>query len=473
MMPRIAQGGGPKRWRRQLVFSLFASLSGLIVLEGAARLVMSRIEDDAPARFSRTEVWAHAAHDIHQPDDELFWKLRPGYESGSVRTNRLGLRGPEVVTPKPDGVRRVLLLGDSTTFGFGLDEPAIFARRLGEELARTEPAEPADSADSYEIVNAGTIGYSSFQGKHRFEQLRDRLEPDLVVAMFGYNDHHSALQSDRAKAEAGSTPAADVLQWLRDTGSFRLLERLLGRSRRALTAEPVARVDLADFEANLIAIDRLAREVGARAVFLTVPLREDVPLVENFRAVHDPARPDARVRVWMRQLDLARERLADRLPAAGSGRRGEDLAAVVERHFLASGDLAPLVRDPRCVVQLRGLVDEHPELPVFHYLLGRCLEARGALAEAELAFESARRTDRERSEVEAYNAMLRRFAAQGRLAVVDVARAFAERGDEPGELFLDVVHPTAAGHALLAERLAAAIRDGRARSPSPAFEPTQ
>src|ERR1043166_2637878 len=44
--------------------------------------------------------------------------MRPGYNNPATHTNSFGLRSPEVAVPKPAGTFRILLLGDSFTFGF-------------------------------------------------------------------------------------------------------------------------------------------------------------------------------------------------------------------------------------------------------------------------------------------------------------------------------------------------------------------
>src|SRR5262245_31969918 len=48
----------------------------------------------------------------------LHHAMRPGYSTPSTHTNSFGLRSPEVTVPKPAGTFRILLLGDSFTFGF-------------------------------------------------------------------------------------------------------------------------------------------------------------------------------------------------------------------------------------------------------------------------------------------------------------------------------------------------------------------
>lgn len=61
--------------------------------------------------------------------------------------NALGLRGPEASDPKPAGVRRILFLGDSVTFGGSyVDDDAIFPAVAGRRLA-TKTRGPVEALD--------------------------------------------------------------------------------------------------------------------------------------------------------------------------------------------------------------------------------------------------------------------------------------------------------------------------------------
>ena len=120
------------------------------------------------------------------PDDELGWRLRPGAEETwggvPVRINSHGLRGPEVAWEKPPGTRRILFLGDSVTFGYGLASyqeafPHLTADLL-EELLGVE----------VEALNAGVGGYSPWQELRYLERDGLRYAPDVVVVSFVLND---------------------------------------------------------------------------------------------------------------------------------------------------------------------------------------------------------------------------------------------------------------------------------------------
>jgi hypothetical protein len=259
----------------------------------------------------------------------------------------------------------------------------------------------------------------------------------VLLVLFGYNDHHSAVWSDRDKygrrhAEAAARVAAH-------SATF----RVLARARMRLTSsdvrhEPVPRVGLDDFAANLVALDSLARAEGCRALFLTVPIRPDVPLVENFVQVRDPeAGP-----VWVRQIDLACQQMD--APACDA----------LTRCFFEAADWSEFTGVAGACARVEDLVQLAPDLPIFHFLLAACHAARGDSVAVEAALVTARRLDRERAAMESYNARLRDLGLVRRLDVIDTAAAFASESN----LFLDVVHPNAAGHTHLAALLESELR---------------
>jgi lysophospholipase L1-like esterase len=122
---------------------------------------------------------------LYQPDRELGWKLVPGAEDedggARVRINEDGLRGPRVARPKPASIKRILWLGDSVTFGYGVErDEELFPFRVAARL--TIPRQ------TYESVDAGVGGYAPWQELAWLEREGWSYEPDLIVVGFVLND---------------------------------------------------------------------------------------------------------------------------------------------------------------------------------------------------------------------------------------------------------------------------------------------
>ncbi len=97
-----------------------------------------------------------------------------------IRTNRWGLRGTEPVLPKPKGLTRILMLGDSYTFGFPVRDEETFSYLIEQGLKQ--------QGYSVDVVNGGVSGYSPTL---HYLSLRDQFltfEPDEVILWFDLGD---------------------------------------------------------------------------------------------------------------------------------------------------------------------------------------------------------------------------------------------------------------------------------------------
>ncbi len=104
--------------------------------------------------------------------------------SVDIRTNRYGLRWPDPVLPKPPGVFRILILGDSFTFGFPVRDDEAFCFLIEQGLrAKGYPVE---------VINAGVSGYSPTLQYVSFRDEYVAFEPDLVLLWYDLGD----LQED-------------------------------------------------------------------------------------------------------------------------------------------------------------------------------------------------------------------------------------------------------------------------------------
>lgn len=118
--------------------------------------------------------------------DGILFVHKPGLDvsigSFDLETNSLGLRGPEVATPKPEDTFRIVMLGDSVTFGWGVDDEVTFARRLettwNEGMPKTR----------LEVINTGLPKYDTNQEAAMLRQIGLKLQPDLVVLTYVTND---------------------------------------------------------------------------------------------------------------------------------------------------------------------------------------------------------------------------------------------------------------------------------------------
>ncbi len=155
-----------------LIFAGAAAISAFGLAEGVLRL---RDKAAARARYRR-EHWT-LARPWEQFDYRSGWELRPGFDSGSIRINRDGFRGPEL------GERwgkRILCLGGSSTFGPS-GEDAPWPRVLQELLNGDDASAPV------EVINAGVTGHTTDNMRFRLDKVGE-YAPDVTVLLAGDED---------------------------------------------------------------------------------------------------------------------------------------------------------------------------------------------------------------------------------------------------------------------------------------------
>jgi len=116
-------------------------------------------------------------------------------------------------------------------------------------------------------VNLGAAGYSSLQGRLVADAWLERLEPDLSVVYFGWNDRWRAFgMSDAERARRRNRP---VLRAVLASHLLQMLVRLPLRELPSPLASP--RVSAEEYRENLAAIGELATREGGQILLLTAP----------------------------------------------------------------------------------------------------------------------------------------------------------------------------------------------------------
>lgn len=120
------------------------------------------------------------------PDNKIVYELRPGTEGQftghHISINSLGMRDKERTLTKPPGTFRILALGDSHTFGWGIKQEDAFPAVLEKLLVERAPSR------KFEVMNLGVPGYNTVQEVQVFSTKAQELSPDLVIINFVLND---------------------------------------------------------------------------------------------------------------------------------------------------------------------------------------------------------------------------------------------------------------------------------------------
>lgn len=175
--------------RSRLLALVLGTLVGLALAEGIVRLVsppQSVVFSD-PAQKSFHDLGVPTSLDVRtlnglrfRPNSSV--EIRNHALNGrtiSIRTNEFGFRG-RAVGPKTPGEFRILVLGDSITFGDYLQEDETLPAVLERQLRASHPG--------LRVINAGKPGADLLTESYIFLESGLAVEPDLVLVASYLND---------------------------------------------------------------------------------------------------------------------------------------------------------------------------------------------------------------------------------------------------------------------------------------------
>jgi hypothetical protein len=169
----------------------------LLVVEMAMRVMSYAREDRRPLEERLASgsadgggtVRMYSLGDIVQPSqyDGIVYELRPNlrgvFEGQPLSTNAHGLRDPEYDYDNPAGTVRIVALGDSSLFGWGVrgedTTTEVLERMLNE----------ASGLPRIEVLNFATPGYNTAIEAEVFAQKVLRYDPHIVLINFNTNDY--------------------------------------------------------------------------------------------------------------------------------------------------------------------------------------------------------------------------------------------------------------------------------------------
>lgn len=181
----------------RLALALATTIVALLVAEGALRLIHYFRDDrrplDVQLRTFRDQATASMREldlgDIVQPsrDPGIVYELRPNARGRFVNQplliNSQGLHDYEYGRRKEPGTFRIVGLGDSSLFGWGVameeNSMKVLERRLNEKSRQRK----------FEVINFGVPGYNTAMEAETFVARCVEYAPDLVLVNFNTNDY--------------------------------------------------------------------------------------------------------------------------------------------------------------------------------------------------------------------------------------------------------------------------------------------
>jgi hypothetical protein len=196
--------------RTSPLLSRLGSWVGSVALTLVALLLCAAVGELGLRLTSAARPAGHRQRlNVYRPSASLNHELRPDWRvqftfrdfDVQVKTNALGFRGPEVALARTPGRVRILVVGDSFPFGWGVENDEMFSSVLERRL-RAEGV-------AAEVISAGVPGYSTDQNLIFLRERGFDLAPHLVVLAICGNDTDELAWKDMT-LDAQRLPTATV-----------------------------------------------------------------------------------------------------------------------------------------------------------------------------------------------------------------------------------------------------------------------
>ena len=182
----------PRSWKAKVLLALAATAAGLLVGEGALRLLgfEPRVVHITRRSAEIVRPPKEGRPPLYRPNASFYeeWPSDPDKYFNDprnrivYRTNNAGFRGEDFSLVRDDRVR-IAFLGDSFCWGHGVKDPDVFTVKVEEALRRSELF-----GGRFEVYNFGMGGYNTTMEVALLEQVAVDYRPDVCVIWYFLND---------------------------------------------------------------------------------------------------------------------------------------------------------------------------------------------------------------------------------------------------------------------------------------------
>jgi hypothetical protein len=280
---------------KNVAVNLGLLLGSLVIFFGGAELAL-RLGKVIEVNPPPPQIYARSENPI------ISYQLRAGISEPAfkttVTTNSLGFRSPEL-----DERPVIAVLGDSITFGHGVEDTETLPAQLGAVI------------NEYQFVNAGVPGYNLRQETATFTDRIAELNPAAIVLVFFPNDlddlETAVLADDGSLHMPGDKPATETCHpietgllgllpgrcWLDRHSAFytfvKKLVQLIGSNRQLEEEQNASRENPEEDPVTFAQLRRYERELDA----FVAALPRNLPrlfIIWPDRNLHTESRPEIR-----------------------------------------------------------------------------------------------------------------------------------------------------------------------------------
>lgn len=419
----------PKTRRTRAFRALAVAFAAALVLlaEGACRL--AGLGGHPPMWRVALQNESDGAR-LYETNAEALQPFFPKKISSGVHAQG-SFRYERVLMPKPPGLIRVAVVGESSVEGFPFPRNLTAVSFLEAYLQALHPGKPI------EVLNLGVTAVASYPVRVVAEQSLETLDLDLLVIYTGHNEFYGASGVASTQSSMLRFGGRDGSYVLRGTGIYQAVERAIGGAAEKSFKRPDnLRINLIE---EMAAIKRIEPQGALHAKAAKV-------LEANLRAMIGAAR---RHSVPVVVCTLASNE-KDLRPVQTYGDNADEVA----KEALA------LLDGTDAMAKVDALGEAHPLNAMVPWVRATLLEREGRRDEALAEFRRARDLDAMPwRATTAINETIRNTARSEGALLVDAEEAFrGEAGGAVGwDLMADHLHPSLEGQGLLAETIARAV----------------
>lgn len=233
---------------------------------------------------------------ILKEDPTLFWRQRANlntkFQEVNVVTNSLGLRNKEINVKKDNNIYRIICLGASPTFGWGVNFYKTYPFLLEQELKNNILSR------KIEVINGGQIGYTTYQGAILLEKYLTKYSPDLITVSYVLNDidryrfYRNEGLSDKElsiyspfKIKLSNMLNKSKLCLVLKRATFYLIDKSNKLDADILKKQfelSKVRVSNSDYKENLEKIIRICRNHNIKLIFIKMPINLSLPHLSKY-----------------------------------------------------------------------------------------------------------------------------------------------------------------------------------------------
>jgi hypothetical protein len=159
----------------RVLIILFGTLAAVLIGEGITRYFKM-----SPVMLDFNIIYSH--HFVDNP--RICYKMKPFFHRG---LNSEGFRGDEFILNKEKNLKRIIMLGDSITYGAFVKQNESFSEVLEKMLNKKSGI--LSSSMLYDVMNFGVGGYNIVSEIEILKAYGLKYKPDIVVLNYFWNDN--------------------------------------------------------------------------------------------------------------------------------------------------------------------------------------------------------------------------------------------------------------------------------------------